>query len=356
MASLASPPAPSLVPIPSRDAPRSAKRTKRSHAAPEVRLSTEGAVVKSASSSGPAQDAPAESLLPTPESTPPRPDRAREQDAPQDPLPTPRAGSSSHKDRFVAGLVGPSFFPLPSSQPPAPRCSPVTPNRRVSDRDRVDLGPLAPRVDARRGPPAAVVRQGGPPALAHELLDAPGRAVLPPSRATRDPRRRREPERVPVAARDADRGPRRRAAGRGRDEPRALRSEDVRPPPPSRGFVWRRRRTGNADPDDPRRFLAALICASKYLQDKNYSNRAWAKISGLAPAELARNERAVLGLLEYRLHLGAEDFDRCALPSFSPPFGSSLLPSPRPLPNCPVTNPPTFVRALSRKTAKDVRS
>jgi len=34
----------------------------------------------------------------------------------------------------------------------------------------------------------------------------------------------------------------------------------------------------------PRRtFLAALILASKFIQDKCYSNRAWAKLSGLPP-------------------------------------------------------------------------
>ncbi|TEB17658.1 hypothetical protein FA13DRAFT_702152 [Coprinellus micaceus] len=44
----------------------------------------------------------------------------------------------------------------------------------------------------------------------------------------------------------------------------------------------------------PRRaFLAALILASKFTQDKCYSNRAWAKLSGLPPREIGRCERAL---------------------------------------------------------------
>ncbi|KAK0504795.1 hypothetical protein EDD18DRAFT_1126388 [Armillaria luteobubalina] len=43
----------------------------------------------------------------------------------------------------------------------------------------------------------------------------------------------------------------------------------------------------------PRRaFLASLILASKFMQDKCYSNRAWAKLSGLQPREISRCERS----------------------------------------------------------------
>ncbi|BGP16327.1 hypothetical protein JCM10213_009170 [Rhodosporidiobolus nylandii] len=59
-----------------------------------------------------------------------------------------------------------------------------------------------------------------------------------------------------------------------------------------------------------RMFLAALISASKYLQDRNYSNRAWAKISGLSVQEINANERAFLRLVGFQLHLKAEDFQR----------------------------------------------
>lgn len=55
----------------------------------------------------------------------------------------------------------------------------------------------------------------------------------------------------------------------------------------------------------PRRaFLAALILASKFTQDKCYSNRAWAKLSGLPPREIGRCERALGAALEWRLWVG----------------------------------------------------
>ncbi|GAA5877182.1 hypothetical protein JCM3774_003324 [Rhodotorula dairenensis] len=59
-----------------------------------------------------------------------------------------------------------------------------------------------------------------------------------------------------------------------------------------------------------RMFLAALISASKYLQDRNYSNRAWAKISGLPVGEINGNERAFLCVVDFKLHLPAEEFQR----------------------------------------------
>ncbi|GAA5937524.1 hypothetical protein JCM3775_001256 [Rhodotorula graminis] len=77
-----------------------------------------------------------------------------------------------------------------------------------------------------------------------------------------------------------------------------------------------------------RMFLAALISASKYLQDRNYSNRAWAKISGLAVGEINKNERAFLKVIQFQLHLRAEDFQRWTerLATLSP------SPSPQPSP------------------------
>ncbi|THH09381.1 hypothetical protein EW145_g2060 [Phellinidium pouzarii] len=57
----------------------------------------------------------------------------------------------------------------------------------------------------------------------------------------------------------------------------------------------------------PRRtFLAALILASKFLQDRCYSNRAWAKLSGLPPREVGRCERALGDALEWRLWVGKD--------------------------------------------------
>ncbi|KAF8904492.1 hypothetical protein CPB84DRAFT_1845433 [Gymnopilus junonius] len=55
----------------------------------------------------------------------------------------------------------------------------------------------------------------------------------------------------------------------------------------------------------PRRtFLASLILASKFFQDKCYSNRAWAKLSGLPPREIGRCERALGQALDWRLWVG----------------------------------------------------
>ncbi|BGP08169.1 PHO85 cyclin-5 [Rhodotorula toruloides] len=86
-----------------------------------------------------------------------------------------------------------------------------------------------------------------------------------------------------------------------------------------------------------RMFLASLICASKYLQDRNYSNRAWAKISGLDVREINANERAFLKVTGFGLHLPAEEFQRwterlAALNSSSSPLTSpatnTTIPSP----------------------------
>jgi hypothetical protein len=55
----------------------------------------------------------------------------------------------------------------------------------------------------------------------------------------------------------------------------------------------------------PRRaFLASLILASKFTQDRCYSNRAWAKLSGLPPREIGRCERALGDALQWRLWVG----------------------------------------------------
>ncbi|KAF1360020.1 hypothetical protein EJ07DRAFT_118057 [Lizonia empirigonia] len=52
-----------------------------------------------------------------------------------------------------------------------------------------------------------------------------------------------------------------------------------------------------------RMFLAALILASKYLQDRNYSARAWSKISGLKVCEINTNEMAFLMTVNWKLHI-----------------------------------------------------
>jgi hypothetical protein len=50
--------------------------------------------------------------------------------------------------------------------------------------------------------------------------------------------------------------------------------------------------------------LASLILASKFTQDKCYSNRAWVKLSSLLPRKIERCERALGGALEWWLWVG----------------------------------------------------
>ncbi|KAI1434814.1 hypothetical protein GGR50DRAFT_377452 [Xylaria sp. CBS 124048] len=59
-----------------------------------------------------------------------------------------------------------------------------------------------------------------------------------------------------------------------------------------------------------RMFLAALILASKYLQDRNYSARAWSKISGLATQEINQNEMTFLCAVNWKLHITDAVFKR----------------------------------------------
>lgn len=59
-----------------------------------------------------------------------------------------------------------------------------------------------------------------------------------------------------------------------------------------------------------RMFLAALILASKYLQDRNFSARAWSKISGLNTQEINQNEIAFLIAVNWKLHITDEVFSR----------------------------------------------
>ena len=58
-----------------------------------------------------------------------------------------------------------------------------------------------------------------------------------------------------------------------------------------------------------RMFLASLMLASKYLQDRNYSTRAWSKISGLRIPEINENETEYLSCIDYRLHMKKEAFE-----------------------------------------------
>ncbi|TKA73543.1 hypothetical protein B0A55_06438 [Friedmanniomyces simplex] len=74
-----------------------------------------------------------------------------------------------------------------------------------------------------------------------------------------------------------------------------------------------------------RMFLSALILASKYLQDRNYSAKAWSKMSGLPVNEINTNERTFLGKVCWKLHIPEPIFKRWTdvvlnyTPSLHPP-------------------------------------
>ncbi|KAI8950424.1 hypothetical protein F4801DRAFT_345583 [Xylaria longipes] len=80
-----------------------------------------------------------------------------------------------------------------------------------------------------------------------------------------------------------------------------------------------------------RMFLAALILASKYLQDRNYSARAWSKISGLATQEINQNEMTFLSAVSWKLHITDAVFKRWTeiilkyRPSQPPSSGSACV-------------------------------
>ncbi|KAL8860763.1 MAG: hypothetical protein Q9178_002793 [Gyalolechia marmorata] len=59
-----------------------------------------------------------------------------------------------------------------------------------------------------------------------------------------------------------------------------------------------------------RMFLSSLILASKYLQDRNFSARAWSKISGLKACEINANEIAFLTAVNWKLHIPEPVFQR----------------------------------------------
>ncbi|KZP20480.1 hypothetical protein FIBSPDRAFT_670601, partial [Athelia psychrophila] len=52
-----------------------------------------------------------------------------------------------------------------------------------------------------------------------------------------------------------------------------------------------------------RTFQASLMLASKFTQDRCYSNKAWAKLSGLPPREIGRCKCALGDALDWRLWL-----------------------------------------------------
>ncbi|ORY94526.1 hypothetical protein BCR43DRAFT_506513 [Syncephalastrum racemosum] len=59
-----------------------------------------------------------------------------------------------------------------------------------------------------------------------------------------------------------------------------------------------------------RMFLASLVVASKFVQDKTYRNSAWAKIAGLPVAEINAAERIFLEQIDYRLYIAQSTFEQ----------------------------------------------
>ena len=82
-----------------------------------------------------------------------------------------------------------------------------------------------------------------------------------------------------------------------------------------------------------RMFLAALILASKYLQDRNFSARAWSKISGLQTCEINSNEMAFLSAVNWKLHIPQPVFDKWTdiVLKYSPSAQVNALPRSSPI-------------------------
>ncbi|KAG2205065.1 hypothetical protein INT46_000038 [Mucor plumbeus] len=59
-----------------------------------------------------------------------------------------------------------------------------------------------------------------------------------------------------------------------------------------------------------RMFLAALMVSSKYLNDKNYRNKTWAKIASLHVAEINATEIVFLKLIDYQLYVSKPLYDK----------------------------------------------
>lgn len=59
-----------------------------------------------------------------------------------------------------------------------------------------------------------------------------------------------------------------------------------------------------------RMFLASLMLAFKFLQDRNYSSRAWSSISGLTITDINQNEFRLLEALQYRTFVSPETYSK----------------------------------------------
>ncbi|KAG9122872.1 hypothetical protein FRC07_000566 [Ceratobasidium sp. 392] len=96
---------------------------------------------------------------------------------------------------------------------------------------------------------------------------------------------------------------------------------------------------------DPRRtFLASLVLASKFLLDKAFSNKAWAKLSGLEALEVGKCERALGTTLNWRLWVSREASRNSTAPA--PSTHNYLSPA-----HSTITMSPPLVFARSRSGA-----
>ncbi|KAK2765125.1 hypothetical protein FQN54_008824 [Arachnomyces sp. PD_36] len=107
----------------------------------------------------------------------------------------------------------------------------------------------------------------------------------------------------------------------------------IKPHVPKRDFTMeqpRDRHYSRAMQCGRRMFLSALILASKYLQDRNYSARAWSKISGLDTQEINENELTFLKAVGWRLHISESIFQKWTeiVLKYTPSVNTSGLPSP----------------------------
>ncbi|KAI9737909.1 MAG: hypothetical protein M1834_009279 [Cirrosporium novae-zelandiae] len=95
---------------------------------------------------------------------------------------------------------------------------------------------------------------------------------------------------------------------------------------PYEGHTYRAMQCGR------RMFLSALILASKYLQDRNFSARAWSKISGLPVTEISTNELTFLKAVDWKLHMPEQIFQKWTdiVLTLTP---RSISPSPPPSPS-----------------------
>lgn len=72
-------------------------------------------------------------------------------------------------------------------------------------------------------------------------------------------------------------------------------------------------------------FVASLMLATKYLNDRNASNSAWSRISGISLDTLNKMEMRLLSFIEYKLHIEVELFDKWIKFLFQPTKLSTYL-------------------------------